>query len=336
MTKQCWLITFFLAPFWLTAQQRIIVDATGKGNYKTIQEAVNSLPESSATDRIIFIKDGVYKEQVNIAKAHVVLWGESKEKTIITGAVASLIYSCEHPHDNNSAILNLDGNDITLMNLTVENSYGKTAPDSVLIDCPNKPEKVKVIRTAHQFALKTGRATRLKVINCVLRNWGNDTVSPWTGANGMYYFRDCTMIGGTDFYCPRGSAYADNCRFIQNVPAAAIIWHDGSRDRNQKSVFRNCRFEGAVPYYLGRYHHEASFYLINCNFDNNLKDTPIYKAATAKPMAWESTAYYYGCHKEGKQFEWYKDNLSNAPGAPAAEIINPKWTFEGKWEPNRK
>ena len=333
MKKQFWLIALFLSPLWLLAQQRIIVDATGKGNYTTIQEAVNSLPDSSATDRIIFIKNGVYKEQVNIAKAHIVLQGESKEKTIITGAIASLIYSCEHPGDNNSAILNLDGNDITLLNLTVENSYGKTAPDSVLIDCPNKPEKVKVIKTAHQFALKTNKATRLKVINCLLRAWGNDTVSPWTGATGMYYFKDCTMVGGTDFYCPRGWAYADNCTFIQNVPAAAVIWHDGSKDRNQKSVFRNCSFKGDVPYNLGRYHHEANFYLINCRFDNNLIDTPIYKAATAKPMAWESTAYYYGCHKEGKQFDWFKDNLNTAPGAPAASAINAVWTFEGKWDP---
>lgn len=336
MKKQYWLAAFFLAPLYIAAQQRIIVDPAGKGNYRTIQEAVNSLPDSSATDRIIFIKNGVYKEQVHLAKPHVVLQGESKNGTIITGAVASLIYSCEHPGDNNSAILNLDGNDITLLDLTIENSYGKTAPDSVIIDCAPKPGKVKVIKTAHQFALKTNRATRLKVINCILRAWGNDTVSPWTGATGMYYFKDCTMIGGTDFYCPRGWAYAEDCTFITNVPdAAAVIWHDGSRGRDQKSVFRNCSFKGEVPYYLGRYHHEASFYLINCRFDKHLADTAIFKAATAKPMTWESTAYYYGCHKEGKPFNWYKDNLSAAPGAPAASAINAAWTFEGKWAPGK-
>ncbi len=330
MKKQFWITILLLSPLWLLAQQRIVVDATGKGNYKTIQEAVNSLPDSAGKDRIIFIKNGVYKEQVHIAKPHIVLQGESKDRTIITGAVASLIYSCEHPGDNNSAILNLDGDDITLFNLTVENSYGKTAPDSVFIDCKNG--KVKVIKTAHQFALKTNKATRLKVINCLLRAWGNDTVSPWTGATGMYYFKDCTMIGGTDFYCPRGWAYAENCTFITNVSAAAAIWHDGSKSKDQKSVFRNCNFKGDVPYNLGRYHHEASFYLINCHFDNNMTDTAIFKAATAKPMLWESTAYYYGCRKDGKQYDWYKDNLSTAPGSPSASAINARWTFAGKWD----
>jgi pectinesterase len=108
---------------------------------------------------------------VHLIKHHVILQGESRDRTIITGSVASLIYSCEHPGDINTAILNLDGNDITVKDLTVENSYGRTAPDSIFIDCKNSAtgqlEKVKVIKTAHQFALKTTRATRLKVINCL-------------------------------------------------------------------------------------------------------------------------------------------------------------------------
>src|SRR5204862_5905985 len=123
--------------------------------------------------------------------------------------------------------VNLDGNDITLENLTIENTYGSNAPDSIFVDCMNREtrqmEKRKVIKTAHQFALLTIKATRLKVINCILRNWGNDTVSPWNGETGMYYFKDCIMIGGTDFYCPRGSAYAENCKFITNVSSASDI-----------------------------------------------------------------------------------------------------------------
>ncbi|MBK8043616.1 MAG: hypothetical protein IPK21_13740 [Haliscomenobacter sp.] len=61
-----------------------------------------------------------------------------------------------------------------------------------------------------------------------LRALGGDTVSPWDVENGMYYFNDCTMEGGVDFYCPRGWAYAENCRFICHNREAAI-WHDGPR-----------------------------------------------------------------------------------------------------------
>ena len=35
---------------------KIVVDINGKGDFISIQEAINSLPDSSATARIIFIK----------------------------------------------------------------------------------------------------------------------------------------------------------------------------------------------------------------------------------------------------------------------------------------
>lgn len=341
MGKYFSILVSLLAPVCLWAQPvKIIVDINGKGDFKTIQEAVNNLPDSAAQDRIIHIKNGMYAEQVYIGKHHVILEGESKEKTIITGAVASLIYSCEHPGDRNTAILNLDGDDITIKDITIENTYGRNAPDSVFIDCTNRTsgqmEKVKVGKTAHQFALKSGKSTRLKVINCIIRAWGNDTVSPWNGETGMYYFKDCTLIGGTDFYCPRGWAYAESCIFITNVPSAAAIWHDGSKSKEMKSVFVNCSFKSDKPFILGRYHHESNMYLINCYFDKNLRDLPIFKAATAKPMFWDSHAYYSNCKTEAEKFDWLKDNLETAPGSPSAQTITAQWTFDGKWNPDKK
>lgn len=324
----------------LYAQPRVTVAKDGSGNFKTIQEAVNSLPEFSENERIIYIKNGIYKEQLYVGKQHVVLQGENRERTIITSAVASLIYSCNNPESKYSGIVNLDGDDITIMNLTIENSYGKNAPDSVFIDCINRTtkqsEKIKVVKSAHQFALRSFKSTRLKVINCIIRAWGADTVSPWNHETGMYYFKDCVMQGGTDFYCPRGWAYAENCTFISINPSAAVIWHDGSKDRDMKSVMKGCNFIGATPYILGRYHHEANFYLINCSFDKNLADLPIYRAATAKPMFWDSHAYYYNCHAIGNNFGWLKNNLETAPGNPAPEAITAQWTFGGKWDPETK
>ena len=45
---------------------KIIVAAYGSGDYKTIQAAINSLPDSSATPRTIFIKKGTYSEKLFI------------------------------------------------------------------------------------------------------------------------------------------------------------------------------------------------------------------------------------------------------------------------------
>jgi pectin methylesterase-like acyl-CoA thioesterase len=47
---------------------KIVVDAEGKGDFKTIQAAINSLPDSSAIPRTIFIKKGTYAEKLFIEK----------------------------------------------------------------------------------------------------------------------------------------------------------------------------------------------------------------------------------------------------------------------------
>lgn len=328
-------VLFF--PLFVKAQPlKIIVDASGKGDYKTIQEAVKSLPESSEQDRYIYIRNGVYRELIYINKDHVVLQGEDREKTIITGCIANGIYTCEHPYERNTGIVNLDGDDITFQNLTIENTYGLTAPDSSLfIDCldtiSNQLKKRTITKTTHQFALIAFHSTRLKVINCIIRSWGADTVAPWNFEGGMYYFKDCVMQGGTDFYCPRGWSYAENCTFICLKSNSAAIWHDGRLDMKMKSVLKNCTFKGSTPYRLGRYHHDAHFYLINCSFDENLIDTAIFKAVTAKEVFWGPREYYYNCHRKGGDFEWFKDNLDKAAGSPSPNEINEQWTFDGKW-----
>ena len=328
---------FYLVMNFASAQSRIVVDPHGKGNFKTIQEAVNSLTDSSATDRIIYIKTGVYHEQVYIAKHHVILQGENKETTIITGAIADIIYSCNNPGNRYSGIVNLDGDDITLLNLSIENTYGLNAPDSVFVSCKNpnthQSEKLKVLKNDHQFALRSFQSTRLKVINCIIKGWGADTVAPWNSETGMYYFRDCIMQGGTDFFCPRGWCYSENCTFICLSPTAAAIWHDGHADITMKNVLKNCTFKGTAPYRLGRYHHDALFYLIDCSFDRNLVDMPIYKAATAKEVLWGSRAYYYNCHREGRDFEWFNNNLDKDPVFTPVKNIIPVWAFAGKWDP---
>jgi len=220
-----------------------------------------------------------------VNKSNLLLQGEDKEKVIITEAISNVIYKIEHK-DNYSGVVNLNGDDITITNLTIQNTFGKDAPDSVRYEYKDaksgQAKSVTAARTAHQFALRGFKSTRLKVINCILLAWGADTVSPWDSHEGMYYFKDCVMQGGVDFYCPRGWAYAEDCTFICQSGTAAI-WHDGSENKNMKSVWKNCKFVGEKTYKLGRYHHDSQFYLINCSFDENMQNARIYKAQTAGP-----------------------------------------------------
>ena len=146
----------------------------------------------------------------------------------------------------------------------------------------------------------------------------------------MWYFKDCIMEGGVDFYCPRGWAWAENCEFIARTGPAAI-WHDGSGNQESKTVLVNCKFTGYDGFLLGRYHREAQFYLINCEFAKNMKDTPIYRVQTTNVINWGERIYYYNCKREGGyDFAWYKNNL---PAGVNAKDITVKWVFGSRWKP---
>src|SRR5688572_1951197 len=78
------------------AQKRIVVADDGSGDYKTIQGAINSLPDSGSNPRTIFIKKGNYKEKLYVEKANIIFEGESRDKTIITASIARDEWRCGH------------------------------------------------------------------------------------------------------------------------------------------------------------------------------------------------------------------------------------------------
>ena len=182
------------------------------------------------------------------------------------------------------------------------------------------------------MAIRSFSTTRLKARNCLFCAYGGDTVSPWNTDDGMFYFNNCIMEGGVDFYCPRGWAYAENCTFICHSSEAAI-WHDGSKHENSKTVLVNCLFRGDDGFKLGRYHRDAQFFLINCSFANNMANADIYQRAAvpANIIQWGKRVYYYNCHREGGDYAWHKNNLP--PHMDETEI-SAAWTFENKWDPN--
>jgi pectinesterase len=316
-----------------TEAQRLIVDINGKGDFKTIQEAINSLSDSSATERTIFIKSGIYKEKIYLEKNNVILEGEDEDKTVLSQAIARDEWRCSNADDWGVATLNLKGSYITLKNLTIENSYGFDNDKEITIACASdtvKHEK-KIRKDGHQMALRSFATTRLKVIHCSLKAFGGDTVSPWNLEAGMFYFKDCVMEGGVDFYCPRGWAYAENCTFIAHTGSASI-WHDGSKYEDSKTVLKHCTFKGFEGFKLGRYHRDAQFYLIDCSFAKEMADTNIYRVKTNNTIQWGDRIYYYNCHKDGGDYKWFENNLDKAKGNPIAANIDAVWVFGDRWK----
>jgi pectinesterase len=324
-------ILLHVTPFF--AQHKIIVDCNGKSTYKTIQGAINSINDSSNNPTIIYIKKGVYKEKIYIEKGNIIFEGESSSNTIISMAIARDEWRCNHNDDWGVATVNVDANDITFKNLSIINSYGKDNEIKSIfcpLDTAAKSKYKMVSANSHQMALRTMKATRIKAINCNFSAYGGDTVSPWNVEDGMFYFKNCTIDGGVDFYCPRGWAWAEGCIFTARSGTAAI-WHDGSKNEDAKAVLKNCTFKGYNGFLLGRYHKDAQFFLVNCTFASNMADSAIYKVPTTNTIKWGHRVYYYNCKKEdGKIFDWFKNNLPNNINN---KNINVNWVFNNKWNP---
>ncbi|MEO7482184.1 MAG: pectinesterase family protein, partial [Ferruginibacter sp.] len=213
MKKSFTIFIFLIAlAFQLSAEQgkKIVVAKKGKADFKSIQAAINSLSDSSVSTRIIFIRNGIYHEKIYLEKHNIMLEGEDRDKTIISQSIARDAWRCLHTEDWGVATLNVDGNDISLCNLTILNTYGLDNASEKIIYCKTDTlsQQKTIKNNGHQMALRTMNATRFKAINCYFKAYGGDTVSPWNVEDGMFYFKDCIMEGGVDFYCPRGWAWA--------------------------------------------------------------------------------------------------------------------------------
>src|SRR4029079_2357737 len=106
------------------AQQKYIVAQDGTGEFKTIQEAIDALPEAANSYRTIQIRKGIYKEKIFINKNFVRLSGDDKTTVQIICSQSRDSWRCDHPNDWGVATINLKGDDIFLENLTIINNYG--------------------------------------------------------------------------------------------------------------------------------------------------------------------------------------------------------------------
>lgn len=308
----------FITSLFAKEKADIIVAQDGSGQYTTIQEAINSIPQENNRNVIILIRNGVYKEKIFFTKSFITLVGEDRDSTRIIYAELRRNWNKEHNgSDWGAAVVNIDSNatDITLANLTIHNNFGMSQGEE-----------------SHQFAIRGG-GTRIIIINCNVIADGGDTLSLWNKKSGMYYHAFCYFEGWVDFVCPRGWCYITDSKFFGHNLSASI-WHDGDENIDQKFVIRHSSFDGVEGFPLGRNHRDGQIFLLDCNFSNKMADKPIYWPSTSKtPWKWGPRHYYYNCHREGGDFNWFKDNLETAVKSPKEKEVTAKWTFHGNWDP---
>lgn len=210
-------------------QDTIVVSRDGTGNFRTLQEAIESARAFMDYTVTIYVKNGVYKEKVIVPSwvENIDIIGEDRDKTIIT-------YD-DHANINKMGTfrtytVKVEGSDITFKNLTIENNAAQ-------------------LRQA--VALHT-EGDRLKFINC--RILGNqDTI--YTGAKfTRLYFKDCYIDGTTDFIFGPSTALFEDC-IIHSKRNSYVTAASTPKEAKYGYVFKHCKLTaepGVDKVYLGR------------------------------------------------------------------------------------
>lgn len=266
------LLCLFVFP---ASAKDIVVAQDGSGDFKTVQQAVDQVPDGNTQRVVIRIKPGIYKEQIRVsaAKRFLTFRGEDPFKTVLT-------YNINAQQAGNtrlafSTLVNAD--EFHAENITFENSFG----------------------TGSQAVALFTDADRTEFHNCRFLGW-QDTLFV---NGGRQFFKDCYIEGHVDFIFGNGSAIFENCT-INSKGAGYVSAHYRTSDQeNTGFVFLRCRLTGentGSGVYLGRpWRPYARVVFIEC-----------WLGAHIKPEGWDNWR-----DPAREKTTWFGEYRSLGPGA---------------------
>lgn len=270
----------------------MVVAYDGSGDYKTVQEAINAVPDFRSKETRIFIKNGTYKEKLILpaSKNNVTFIGEDAKSTVLTfdDYAQKLNKFGEEIGTTGSSSFFIFGNDFTAKNITFENSAGPVG----------------------QAVAVRVNGDRIIFENC--RFLGNqDTLYP-NGKDSRQYYKNCYIEGTTDFIFGWSTAVFENCEIFSKEGGHYITAASTEKESPFGFVFINCKLTGDAPardVYLGRpWRDYAQTVFINTKMGDHIKKEGWHN--WSKPTA-EKTAFY-------------AEHNSSGPGAAPKERV--KWS----------
>lgn len=248
-------IGMILPSFANSVMYDFLVAKDGTGDFKTVQEAINAVPDLRDNRTVIYIKEGVYKEKLTLpaTKTNVSFIGEDNKKTILTYddyASKKNRYG-EDIGTSGSTSFFVFGDGFYAENITFENSAGPVG------------QAVAVRVTGDRAYFE----------NCRFLGY-QDTLYPH-GVGSRQYYRNCYIEGTTDFIFGSATALFQSCE-INSKPGGSYITAASTPDTARYGfVFKDCRIVGDVKEnstYLGRpWRPYASTVFINCYLGKQIK-----------------------------------------------------------------
>lgn len=239
-------ISLFLNVF--GQEYNIVVSRDGTGNFRNLQDAINSIRAYMADRTTIFIKNGVYKEKVVVPSwvTNLTLIGESVENTIITWDDHANI---EKMGTFKTYTIWIQGNGFRAENITFENNAAKLGQAvAVHVD-----------------------GDRVVFINC--RLLGNQDTLLTANQESRQYYENCYIEGTTDFIFGPATAWFENCH-IHSKKNSYITAASTVQENKYGYVFNKCKFTAAdsiTKVYLGRpWRPYACTVFMNCDLGSHI------------------------------------------------------------------
>ncbi len=235
MKKLLFILLLSVAVCETFAAKRITVAKDGSGDFKTVQEAVNAVPDQSKNITEIFVKKGIYKERivVSVAKTNITLIGEDVKNTVLTydNYAAKLDTGKKTLGTSGSASFYVYARDFTARNITFENSSGPVGQALAIYVAGDRAAFFDCRFLGFQDTIYTnGRGTR-------------------------EYYQSCYIEGTTDFIFGAATALFANCDIFCKKGGMFLSAASTLDTTKYGYVFLHCHITGDAPdhsFSLGR------------------------------------------------------------------------------------
>jgi pectinesterase len=296
----------------------MIVAKDGSGDFNSIQEAINVVPENNSYRVIIYVKNGIYKEKLNINRPFISLIGETAEETIVTfdDYAYKAFPTGEKYGTFNSYSSIITADDFVAENITFENSSG---------DGRDVGQAVATYIDADRIIFRNCRflACQDTIFTAPLPPkpmQGNSFGGPREGRErkvGRQYFEKCFIRGDIDFIFGSATSVFYKCEIYSNNRNEEVNGFITAASTPEGEafgyVFIDCMLKSnaaSESVYLGRpWRDFAKTVFINTFMDEHIKSEGWHN--WDKKNA-EKSAYYaeYNSHGPGgkmdKRVKWAK------------------------------
>lgn len=275
------------------AKSDFVVAKDGSGDFSTVQDAIDAVPDFRKNRTTVFIKNGVYKEKLVLpaSKTHVKFVGEDVEKTILThdDFASKKNRFGEEVGTTGSTSFYIFGDGFRAENITFENSAGPVG------------QAVAARIDGDKVAFR----------NCRFLGF-QDTLYPH-GKNSRQYYKNCYIEGTVDFIFGWSTAVFDSCTVFCK-DHGYITAPSTSEETEFGFVFLNCKITGDAPansFYLGRpWRPHGKSVFINCYLGDQIK-----------PEGWHNWR-----DPEKEKTAFFAEYNNYGPGAQPEKRV--EWSYE--------